>query len=157
MTIGIAGTTDQLLIPGLNVATSAIDSFEFSDGTVWDRGQIMSRFLALSRQAPTGVIAEATAAGEGVFGTRGDDQLYALGGNDTLDGHEGNDALYGGAGNDVLSDKAGSDLLNGGVGDDVYVFGRGFGVDTIADFDRVNGGDRIEFEADVLPGDVEVT
>ncbi|MEN0108093.1 MAG: calcium-binding protein, partial [Pseudomonas sp.] len=57
-----------------------------------------------------------------LVGNRGDNVLSGGAGNDVLDGQGGNDVLDGGAGNDIL---------NGGDGSNTYVFGRGYGHDTI--------------------------
>ena len=63
-------------------------------------------------------------------------------------GLEGNDALSGGIGNDVLDGGAGNDTLygggsgyapNAGAGNDTYLFGRGYGQDTIYDYDTTAG------------------
>ena len=62
-------------------------------------------------------------------------------------GGVGNDTLYGNYGNDTLSGGAGNDYLNGGNtydygnsnGNDIYVFNKGDGADTIADFDYTVG------------------
>lgn len=58
-----------------------------------------------------------------MYGDAQDDALFGMGGNDTLYGGDGNDTLDGGAGND---------LLNGGIGANSYIFGVGYGTDTIA-------------------------
>ena len=67
-------------------------------------------------------------------------------GGDSLAGGEGNDIYYGGFGNDTLSEYSrsyGLDTLDGGTGDDflygaggndVYLFNKGYGLDTISDF-----------------------
>ena len=68
-------------------------------------------------------------------GNEGNDTLNGSDGNDTLDGGSGDDYLYGGNGNDTLIGGAGNDYLNGGSGSDTYVFGKGFGQDTIFDQD----------------------
>lgn len=62
-------------------------------------------------------------------------------GNDTLIGGPGNDTLHGGAGNDHLVGGPGNDTLYGGPGNDTFVFRRGEGFDTIADFEP---GDRVQ-------------
>lgn len=63
--------------------------------------------------------------------------------NNTLQGNEGANRLFGLAGNDTLSGGLGKDVLNGGVGDDtltggadadMFVFGKGYGKDTVTDF-----------------------
>jgi len=119
-----------------------------------------------------------------LFGTTDDDEIDALGGNDFIDalggndtisggdgddeliGGDGDDALFGGSGNDVIDATAGSDVVRGGPDSDsidgrggatTYLFGEGDGVDTVTEdpasepFD-----DRIEFDAGILPIDVDV-
>ncbi|WP_187363406.1 putative Ig domain-containing protein [Massilia frigida] len=80
----------------------------------------------------------------------GHDSLKGLGGNDTLLGAFGNDRLDGGVGND---------LLKGGGGADTYVFGKGYGNDTIDNQDLPSqaGIDTIEFLPGVAVGDVKPT
>ncbi|MDP1573224.1 MAG: calcium-binding protein, partial [Pseudomonadota bacterium] len=70
-----------------------------------------------------------------LLGFGGDDVLAGKSGNDVLEGGAGNDRIDGGAGNDTLLGGAGDDLLNGGSGSDTYVFERGFGHDTIRQYD----------------------
>ena len=89
-------------------------------------------------------------------GGSGDDGMYGHGGDDYLDGGSGSDFLDGGEGNDRLSGEAGDDYLAGGNGDDVYLFGRGFGEDTIHDSGSTGGGDTILFADDVASDDVLV-
>jgi len=53
-----------------------------------------------------------------------------------LDAHagtDGNDTIYGFNYDDVLDGGAGNDFLSGGNGNDTYIFGRGYGSDTIED------------------------
>ncbi|MFN3629273.1 MAG: calcium-binding protein, partial [Casimicrobiaceae bacterium] len=64
----------------------------------------------------------------------GKDTLYGNAGSDRLFGQGGDDRIYGGAGDDLISGGAGNDLLYGESGADTYVFGRGFGHDTIVDY-----------------------
>ncbi len=98
-----------------------IESFEFSDGTVWTESDLYAALLA---------------------GTAGDDLLIGSAGADTLDG------------------GAGNDLLKGGFGDDTYVFGVGYGQDTIHE-DKISvhhsQADKISFDATVAVADVTVT
>jgi len=120
---------------------------------------------------------DAIAGGEGndtLSSGVGDDVLYGQGGSDTLYGAGGNDLLYGGSGSDVLygdwyqvlgSEGAdtldggpGNDTLNGGLRNDTYLFGRGYGVDTISDYDKTSGNmDTLKFASDVSRSDVEIT
>ncbi|MBD2626098.1 peptidylprolyl isomerase [Trichormus variabilis] len=78
-------------------------------------------------------------------------------GNDLIKGGTGGDNLSGGAGNDTLNGGAGADTLIGGVGNDIlylglndnavdnvnYVFGHG--ADTVYQFIRGVGGDKLNF------------
>ncbi|MBG8638930.1 calcium-binding protein, partial [Neisseria meningitidis] len=59
-------------------------------------------------------------------GTQADDILQNVG-----FGHNKNVSLYGNDGNDTLIGGAGNDYLEGGSGSDTYVFGKGFGQDTV--------------------------
>lgn len=70
---------------------------------------------------------------DAVLGEGGNDRLYGDDGRDRLEGGDGNDTLYGGAGNDRLAGDAGADK---------FVFNRGFGDDTIGDF-NVKAGDKL--------------
>jgi len=87
-------------------------------------------------------------------GGTGNDVLYGL--EDSVNellGGEGNDTLYGGALDDLLDGGAGEDVLAGGVGDDTYVFGHGYGSDTLID---ASGSNKILLRAGVLPDDVKL-
>jgi len=119
---------------------------------------------------------DALQGGDGIdtlYGGLGSDRLYGQADNDVLNGDEGvdelqggngNDKLYGGADDDILYGQNGDDTLDGGSGDDVlygdgdtdtYVFGRGYGKDTIVNFDDpYRGTGVLQFNADVRPGDV---
>ncbi|MFA7293634.1 MAG: calcium-binding protein, partial [Rhodocyclaceae bacterium] len=73
-------------------------------------------------------------------------------------GMSGNDVLNGGTGNDILDGGAGNDTLYGNTGDDTYVFGSGYGQDTVYDYgSTVGAGDTVRIGADVTPADVTVT
>ena len=72
----------------------------------------------------------------------------------------GNDSVYGFAREDTLDGGQGNDFLSGGNENDTYVFGRGYGHDTISDaMDNILGGqtDTLVFNADVLQSDVVFT
>ena len=120
LTVSIAGTTDKILLSGFfhtnvfGVTPDQIESFQFSDGTVWNYQTILAKLLT---------------------GTPGNDTLIGDGNGDVLDGGAGNDQLYGGGGNDT------------------YVFGRGYGQDTIVD---AGGTDVLSFKAGVAPSDISV-
>ena len=67
-------------------------------------------------------------------GTQADDTLQNVG-----FGNNKNVSLYGNDGNDTLIGGAGNDDLNGGSGSDTYVFGKGFGQDTVYNYDLSTG------------------
>ncbi|BAZ14316.1 putative Ig [Calothrix sp. NIES-4071] len=65
----------------------------------------------------------------------------------------GDDYLLGYQSNDTLDGSAGNDLLNGGAGNNTYIFGRGYGVDTITENSNT-GTDTLSFKADINPSDI---
>jgi Ca2+-binding RTX toxin-like protein len=61
-------------------------------------------------------------------------------------GTDAGETIIGGAGDDRITGRAGNDSLTGGGGNDVFVYDtRGFGVDSITDFNT--NGDRIDFSS----------
>jgi len=92
-----------------------------------------------------------------VLAGEGQDTLYGYNGNDRLFGQGGDDRIYGGAGDDLISGGAGNDVLAGESGADTYVFGRGYGNDTIVDYAE-NGVQRDTVRLLGLnPADIRVT
>lgn len=72
----------------------------------------------------------------------------------------GNDAIYGFSLEDRIDGGAGDDFMSGGNENDVYVFGAGYGHDTIHEqwSNILSGGiDAVEFTAGTLPADVAFT
>ncbi|NWG32640.1 MAG: putative Ig domain-containing protein, partial [Rhodocyclaceae bacterium] len=59
--------------------------------------------------------------------------------NNVLIGNSANNRLTGNAGNDTLDGGAGNDALAGGTGNDTYLFGRGYGSDTVTENDGTAG------------------
>jgi len=89
--------------------------------------------------------------------TSSNDALAGTANADALAGGLGNDAISGGAGDDTLYGAAGNDTMDGGAGIDTYFFGRGDGVDHIADgaaADRRN--DILQFGAGITMADVNI-
>lgn len=92
-----------------------------------------------------------------VLAGEGNDTLYGQNGNDRLFGQGGNDRIYGGAGDNLISGGSGNNLLYGEAGADTYVFGRGYGHDTI--LDNIENGirrDTVRFLG-LTPADIRVT
>src|SRR5205814_1427705 len=88
-------------------------------------------------------------------GTNDADFLQGLGGNDFLFGQAGDDVLDGGTGNDLLF---GGRQFSSGIGNDTYIFGRGYGQDTITDNDTTLVNlDTIKLAADIAPSDVTLS
>jgi Ca2+-binding RTX toxin-like protein len=72
-----------------------------------------------------------------------------------LTGNSGTNVLTGNAGNDALDGGVGNDSLNGGTGNDLYLFGRGYGQDTINDYDTTSGNtDNVKFNSGLNPIDL---
>jgi Ca2+-binding RTX toxin-like protein len=91
-------------------------------------------------------------------GAESDDYLSGDEGADTLEGGTGRDNLYGGGGSDRLEGGADADMLSGGEGSDTYIFSRGWGQDSIYNYDNSLGKqDAVEFSADILPSDILAT
>lgn len=97
-----------------NDATSGykIERIAFATGEIWDIAYIKAAVLVP---------------------TEGNDTLHGYATNDTFYSGSGNDVIFAGAGDDVLDGGAGADVLDGAVGSDTYIFGRGYGSDTIRD------------------------
>jgi len=129
----LAGSAETLTLQETNFPTSlVIESVEFEDGTIWNQGAIALQTINV--------------------GTEGNDFLSGFKG---LMGLGGNDTLVGGPTDSVLDGGTGNDMLIGGAGNDTYVFGRGYGEDTISNFDATSGRvDVLAFAQDVAPQDV---
>lgn len=163
--IGINGTTDQLkvLLYFQDDATTsnAIENIKFSDGTNWDIAGVKSKVLVgtASTDDLTGYATNDTIDGgagndfiyartgaDSILGGAGNDRVHGEDGNDVLHGGDGSDYLYGGEGNDMLDGGAGNDQLQGENGADTYLFGSGFGQDTVSNYD----GDALGVNADTI-------
>lgn len=147
--LSVIGTGDKLTIKRwFEPGRTPIQAVEFADGTVWRREDLLEKFYNLER----GGDMFGSDAADRLIGDGSADRLDAGAGNDTLRGMAGNDLLDGDLGDDLLDGGDGDDLLVGGLGDDTYVFERGYGRDTVTDFDRVNGShDRILLGTGILP------
>lgn len=172
--------------------SGTIEQITFADGTIWSEAAIREKARYIEGTSSDNVLQgfydqsdiihgyagndniNASSGDDFAFGGDGDDIVIGEAGADTLVGGAGNDSLYGGSQtsqdsffgpvyyNDLLDGGSGNDTLEGGSGDDTYVFGKGYGNDTIHDFayDVVSsnnaGFDTIQFLSSVSPGDVSV-
>jgi Ca2+-binding RTX toxin-like protein len=93
-----------------------------------------------------------TATDDDMRGLMGQDTLNAAAGFDQLRGGRGEDTLNGEADNDTLIGQQDRDGLYGGADDDTYLFGNGWGADTISD-DAALGtfGERLTFSLVTKP------
>ena len=99
-------------------------------------------------------------------GTSGDDLIFAGSGDDVISGESGNDLLFGEAGNDTIYGYSGNDILDGGAGDDIlyggydndtYIFGRGYGHDTIDEQNKNSLNDKVRFKDGITADDIEIS
>ncbi|MDM0018336.1 peroxidase family protein [Variovorax saccharolyticus] len=83
---------------------------------------------------------------ENFIGSQGNDVINVDVGANVVDGQDGDDIINTGAGADRLTGGLGNDSMNGGAGNDVFLFGTGFGLDTITGF-AANAQDRMDLQA----------
>jgi len=150
----VAGTTDRLVIkdPAL-LSQPVAERIEFDNGTTWFLNDIVARTTRVGTEGN-----ETLSGGyAGLSGLGGNDTLNGGNNNNRLEGGAGNDTLNALGGNDVLDGGIGTDTLNGGAGDDTYVFGNGYGIDTVNNNDATAGRrDVVTFAADVAPENVTI-
>lgn len=89
-----------------------INSFRFSDGTVFTAKELYARY-------------------EMRWGTESNDFIPGSTDDDVLQGLQGNDHIRGGKGKDTITGGVGNDSLEGETGDDTYVFSKGDGNDYV--------------------------
>lgn len=173
----LAGSSDSVTVRGYfnqdGVSHSRLEEVRFVDGTVWTLETVKT--LAIQGTSGNDNL-RGYASDDTIAADSGDDWIYGEAGNDSLNGNEGNDQLYGGAGDDLLSGGAnddrligesgddvleggeGNDFLAGGAGSDLYRFARGWGQDTLENYDTVEAKlDVIVFAEGIAPTEVTVT
>jgi Ca2+-binding RTX toxin-like protein len=175
--LSLAGSTDKITVSSYfnsdGASSYKLEEIRFADGTTWsiDRVKELALLNTAGNETLTGyATADQISGGAGndylygaagddrLSGDAGDDRLYGDDGNDILSGGEGNDYLYGGNGNDILEGGVGNDTLSGDAGSDLYRFSRGWGQDTVNNYDSKTGKvDAIEFAADIASSDILVT
>lgn len=124
---------------------SNIEEIIFADSSL-DEETIRWRVLADQISVEDDVV-QGTEFADYIYTDAGSDAVFGNGGDDWLEGAEGPDSLSGGSGNDTISGGSGDDSLTGGQGADAFVFVLGDGMDTITDFNALDGGD---YEGDVM-------
>ncbi len=117
-----------------------IETFEFADGTVVTANDYYNQSLTVSG---SGVIEDFDSG----YGTR----------DTTLIGSDTNDTIYGYSGNDILDGGAGDDILYGGYDNDTYIFGRGYGHDTINEQNKNSLNDKVRFKDGITADDIEIS
>lgn len=139
LTITFAGVEDKLIIQGyFNSDDNRKFAVNYTDGTKYaydsDDNPLKQVHATdnddwMSAWSDNGII---------LHGDGGNDTLNGGAGSDTLYGGIDNDTLIGNDGDDILDGGEGSDTLKGGNGNDTYVFGIGYGSDTIEDLSGEN-------------------
>lgn len=139
ITITFENTEDSIVIEGFCIAETNRNFYlVFDDGT---------KIHANAEQSPLRTVygtddAESIFAmddmGVTIVAEGGNDYLNGGNGADNLYGQAGDDQLWGNDGNDVLDGGTGNDELYGGAGNDTYVFGKGYGMDTVIDSEGNN-------------------
>ena len=133
ITINATGETLYINNAFNTEADVSVESFQFTDGTL-DLAQVS----ALSTQINHYIV-----------GTEGDDLLVG-----SADRNDYN-SIDGLSGNDTLDGGADSDWLTGGLGDDTYIYGKGYGYDSLYDADKSGtGGNDLVVLKDLAQADV---
>ena len=147
--IDIQGTTDNITIDnyyqpiGINSENNReqeIETLQFSDGSILTTDNIAQQLVTLGTSGMDfplygtkhNDVIDVLAGNDQVRAGAGNDTVYGGEGNDDLRGEDGLDSLYGGAGNDNLygdlsaaGSKVAADLLAGGTGNDSLYGGGG--------------------------------
>ncbi|WP_413171071.1 calcium-binding protein [Anabaena azotica] len=157
--ISLNGTTDKITVQSwFSNSVYRVEKVAFANGTVWDTAKLASTAYTGTANADN---LSGSEQNETFYGLAGDDTINASSGNDIIYGAEGNDTIDAGNGNDTIEGGAGNDALYSGSyydsnnGNDIYLFNKGFGQDTISDYDSTTGNiDTIRFGAGILPTDI---
>ncbi|MBX3124100.1 MAG: hypothetical protein KF854_13515, partial [Nitrospira sp.] len=136
LVVKVTGTADELRVQSYYESpANMVDQFLFADGAIWTSGEIENRVRTF-------------------IGVGADESFYGSAGDDTIRGMGGNDQIRANAGNDVLDGGVGNDFLEGYSGNDTYVFGRGYGHDTIDDQGDSADIDTLQLVDGITPGDI---
>ncbi|MGE0108349.1 MAG: calcium-binding protein [Bdellovibrionales bacterium] len=160
--VRVNGVTDTLTLKNqfgfvTNPDSAMVQQFTFSDGTVWNLSAIEQAILAYETTDPSNNVVDGYGSDDLLFSANtGSVTFNGNEGNDTITGGLGSDTLNGGDGDDILNGGSGNDLLQGGNGNNTYIFGRGYGQDTINNVHLDNGHSVLKLNADVAVADVSV-
>ncbi|MBB1520845.1 calcium-binding protein [Aquipseudomonas guryensis] len=153
----LKGTTDIVTVSDyfMNEAASNYSlQIRFADGEMWTVDDIKELVL---QGTDNNDFLTGYSSNDVLAGGLGNDVLSGLDGNDNISGGSGNDTLKGQIGDDLLEGGIGNDLLSGGSGSDTYRFSRGWGQDTLDNYDSsTNKLDKIEFSADISSSDIRI-
>ncbi|MGT2718779.1 calcium-binding protein, partial [Streptococcus oricebi] len=147
-------TGDQIVFPYFRYGASDRNFLlEFDDGTTMKVDDAHSPFKVLEGTANNDTLSAFLGASTMRAGA-GNDTLNGSSEADILYGEAGDDSLYGNDSNDILDGGVGNDYLYGGAGDDTYIFGKGYGRDSISDS---SGHNVIRFLEGMTPESLKVT
>lgn len=131
LVIDIIGTSDQLIVEGhFSSSSRSITEVVFSDNqsTVISAAEIAT---LVTQPSEYDDYLRLGTGDDTIDMLGGDDFVIGMDGNDTLNGGSGNDTLYGGNGADRLDGGLGDDYMSGGNHADTFIWGVGYGNDTI--------------------------
>ncbi len=165
--INITGTTDALILQNwFSADCYKVDQFVFTDGNIVTSAYVDSLNVPEAINTIYG-----TSSRDILYGTSDNDIIYGEGGDDYLSGGNGDDLLIGGDGSDEMYGWEGNDTLDGGAGyeivmcgcdgADTYIFGRGYGSDSIenaylSDTDSQTGAlDKVLFKEGLVLDDLD--
>jgi Ca2+-binding RTX toxin-like protein len=167
--LSIKGTSDKLTVKNYFSAydstgcyyrgdsVNKIEQIRFADGTVWDVAYVKNAARNINGTENADNISGYSDQENIISGFGGNDNISGSYYNDSLTGGDGDDKLYGQGGNDTLDGGTGNDYLEGSYGNDTYVFGKGYGEDTVYDYDTTSGNvDVISFTDGVAPEDIVI-
>lgn len=134
LTITFDGSTDKLIIEGFFISDAYRNfNLKFAGGYEVHANSAYSPFRTVYGTASNDYMVSMDDNISRLYGGSGDDEINGKNGDDQLYGGTGNDRLCGNGGDDTLDGGIGNDILIGGEGNDRYIFGQGYGSDTVID------------------------
>ena len=159
-TIRDTGETLTILTDGTDDARNGVGQYVFDDGSVWSHEDVLRATVAATTENDD--VIHGSSAGDSITGQAGNDTLIGNGGNDVIDGGAGNDLLIASTGLNWIYENEQWRQERSLVpsvfdnGNDTYLFGRGYGQDTVIDGDyTVGNSDTLRFKEGVAPADVK--